>query len=344
MNLILEAKKIMKKCIMHIGMHKTGSSAIQEYLYKNSDLGRGVVYADLGESNHSGPVSFAFKEGIRTQPFFTRRGLTEEVFEHRKIKYRKMIEKELSKNYSTIIFSAEAFVTLSVNDLLEFRELLARYVDDIEIVAYVRKPISFAESAFQQKLKYSATEPTVEQIFPSYIHQFKKFDEIFDNLNYRLYERSNLIGTDVVRDFIHYIPLERSISVGNINVSISQLAVKFLYRFNKAKKSMKIDFIQSDEVIEILARIEGKKFLLDEITIQRAYQKNELHNTWMARQLGLSTDEFLKYDKSLRPEDLESFYLFSQEEIGVIHSLENFDSLNDICINVCDVDINELLK
>jgi len=46
---------IMRECILHIGLHKTGTSSIQQSLYRNPTV-RGVDYPDLGRPNGSGPM------------------------------------------------------------------------------------------------------------------------------------------------------------------------------------------------------------------------------------------------------------------------------------------------
>jgi len=82
----------MKECILHIGMHKTGSSSIQDYLYKNkTELRKGLLYADLETANHSGPFSFSFKSDVYKTPYFKKRGLTLDDFERKKHHYRNLI-------------------------------------------------------------------------------------------------------------------------------------------------------------------------------------------------------------------------------------------------------------
>ncbi len=50
----------MKTCIIHIGIHKTGSTSIQESLQGfYNDI---FYYANLGPSNHSEPIYCLFSE------------------------------------------------------------------------------------------------------------------------------------------------------------------------------------------------------------------------------------------------------------------------------------------
>ncbi|MBD3842728.1 MAG: hypothetical protein IE909_12760 [Campylobacterales bacterium] len=56
MNTICNKKMLMSNCILHIGMNKAGSSAIQEYLQSNN-LGAKYYFVKLGSSNHSSYIT-----------------------------------------------------------------------------------------------------------------------------------------------------------------------------------------------------------------------------------------------------------------------------------------------
>ena len=52
-----------KEIIIHIGMHKTGSSSIQQTLHKYMNDKR-FTYVDLGHANHSRQISSLFEKNI----------------------------------------------------------------------------------------------------------------------------------------------------------------------------------------------------------------------------------------------------------------------------------------
>ena len=59
----------MKTVIIHIGLHKTGSTSIQEYLHKYDD-GK-TIYVDLIQKNHSVPLMYIFEHFKRVSKYHT---------------------------------------------------------------------------------------------------------------------------------------------------------------------------------------------------------------------------------------------------------------------------------
>ena len=146
----------MKKCILHIGMHKTGSSSIQAYLAKHrKNLGKGMKYANLGSPNHSGAFIYMFCKRLEDFPHFANRGLSVEEVQFKIERFRANFIRELESDFDTLIFSGEEIVNLNESELNTLKKQLAQFVDEVEIVAYVRPPVSFMSSAFQQRLNES---------------------------------------------------------------------------------------------------------------------------------------------------------------------------------------------
>jgi hypothetical protein len=114
-------------------------------------------------------------------------------------------------------------------------ETLGRYCDDIKIVAYVRDPLSFAISYFQQELQGGRTKP-LEVINPGYKAKLEKFLKVFgkDAVKIQEFKRAKLLKNDVVSDFCNIAGLNlSSVTVSEENKAISVGAMKILFHFNR---------------------------------------------------------------------------------------------------------------
>ncbi|NDY93098.1 hypothetical protein [Ideonella livida] len=140
-----------RRCILHVGLHKTGSSSIQETLYRNASL-RGAHYLDLGEANASGMVKLLFggAEQASQTPLARQQG-----DEAARDLARKRLDRALAEvgPADTVIFSAEALSRLSIHGLQALQAALAPQFQSIEVVGYVRDMPGFMASAFQQRVK-----------------------------------------------------------------------------------------------------------------------------------------------------------------------------------------------
>jgi hypothetical protein len=99
-------------CIIHIGLHKTGSSSIQNSLRAYDD-GK-AFYARLGNPNHSVAFRTLFASDYLDYHVWKRKGYSKEEIEERKTAYNKAMIQQLSRNdRSRIIFSGEGISNLN---------------------------------------------------------------------------------------------------------------------------------------------------------------------------------------------------------------------------------------
>ncbi|WP_462169274.1 sulfotransferase family 2 domain-containing protein [Pseudoalteromonas lipolytica] len=230
----------MRKVVLHIGMHKTGSSSIQGYLYQNRDKLRDLFcYPDLGTPNHSGPLTFICSDKPEFDPQIKRMELDKKFIYKQKAYYEKLIDESLKSNFDLLILSAESLTRFTINELIEFKRYLLGYVESVEVYAYVRNPEAFMASAFQQRIKTSFQEITSQDLFPNYKARFEKFEKVFGNVNYRLFSSETLLENDVVNDFCEWINIPYT-GFQRVNESLSNASVKFLYFMQKYRKSNRL--------------------------------------------------------------------------------------------------------
>ncbi|AHM03350.1 hypothetical protein roselon_00950 [Roseibacterium elongatum DSM 19469] len=126
----------MKRVFVHIGLHKTGTTSLQRFLYQNrGELGaEGVLYRCLDEEwpNHH-PVAVGW-----------RKGQTSDKVAH-------FLDDCLSsEHHHTVIFSSEMFAEEAF-DVSGFLEVLAPH--DVTVVAYLRNPCAQLVSVFNEVVR-----------------------------------------------------------------------------------------------------------------------------------------------------------------------------------------------
>lgn len=224
----------MRTVILHVGMHKTGTTSIQHSLQGFS--GGRVRYADLGNPNHSGPISAAFSDRLDRDGLQWRRGRSVEKLEElRKSTLARLREELALQDFDKFIISGEGIVRLSAQSLDNMRRILLQHVDEVRVFAYVREPVGYSASALQQRIKggYAGTELSR----PEYRAKFQRLIRVFGAAHFttREFSRSTLLNGSVVADFCDLwgIPFDSSREV-RVNESLAEPALKLLYLFNRS--------------------------------------------------------------------------------------------------------------
>ena len=153
----------MKKVVLHVGMHKTGTSSIQKSLSVNPRLLNKYgftypkfVFNSKEITNHS--ILFYNLFGNYCNYHINRQTqLTDIEVENYREDLFTQLRSSLSKE-SKFIFSGEDLCSLSSSQLNDLKLFLREYsIDDIEIVIYVRDPVLFAISNLQENIKSGDT-------------------------------------------------------------------------------------------------------------------------------------------------------------------------------------------
>jgi len=225
---------MLEKAILHIGLHKTGSSSIQASLQGYKD--GGCFYADLGWPNHSIPLYTAFSQNAYQYHIWTKQGASPERIQGIKQEALRQLEQQLSSpNHNTIIFSGEDLSHLSQADTYSLVTFLRQRCQRIIAIAYVRDPLDYAASAFQQLVKGGC-----RQIPHSIGQQIQARVGIWqqalgtENVEIRLFDRNILLNGCVVQDFCDLADLDLAkITLKRRNESLSGAAIKILFHLNQ---------------------------------------------------------------------------------------------------------------
>ena len=140
---------------VHFGTHKTGSSSIQQTLYDNSGSALGYDYPDLGAANGSFSLSLSFCD---VQTLVSRRLVPAKDVDARRIELeRGRLETLLASAPRALpkVLSAEAIAHFKPDELAAMDQFVSRHWPDRIYLGYVREPVSFLRSAYQEVLKTS---------------------------------------------------------------------------------------------------------------------------------------------------------------------------------------------
>lgn len=292
----------MKKCTIHIGMHKTGSTSIQNSFWKklNNEQWK---YADIGIANHGHLLQSVLHGDLPKQNRHSDEPTDwDDIIE--KMKRSKMLTKRLIRDIQqeggNYLISGEWLSSEPVEfcRLLEFKALISSYVKRISIVAYVRPPKSYMESAFQERLKRSAAKLNFESLCPKYRQRLEKFDFAFGkkNVSFWKFDPKTFKNRCVVQDFCEHLgivfPEELIIRT---NESLSREAIALLYTYRKYANRLGNNrvFSQGENLMLVarLAELKGSKLRFATKAVQTTLDNNRENIQWMEQRIGASLTE-----------------------------------------------------
>jgi hypothetical protein len=241
----------MRTIYFHIGMHKTGSTAIQS-AFKNFNSNK-IRYASLPNENHSVYFFTAFSGLHQSYHLWTQLGLNFEQIESKKIESIDLIIQELKKDPNKdVIFSGEDISRIPETGVRELKTLVQPYCSNIKIIGYARDPFSFMESRFQRIVSENFKPAIIPK--PDYRSRFEKFLNVFgkENVNITQYNVDAFPERSVIKDFANKINIDCHNYHIRENVGMSTEAVSLLYHLN---------FVTPSTSINIVMRIARRKCL-----------------------------------------------------------------------------------
>ena len=287
----------MTRCIVHIGMHRTGSTSIQHSLhgFRNDQF----AYARLGDDpNHSLAIHSLFALEPERHHLHRRNGANPASVSDYITKMRAELQQAVSDSEGrTLIVSGEDISALPRESLIRLRDDLGSRFDDLTVVGYVRAPTELMTSSFQHRVSLGAVSQfDVDRQYRSYEGTFGIFDEVFgrEKVNLWKFDIASFPNRCAVRDFCARLgidlPPERIV---RFNESLPRQIIALLYSYYKVGPAGASSMTgqERQRLLERLAPLGNDPFRISADVIKPILDKQRADITWMEERLGQSLHE-----------------------------------------------------
>ena len=184
------------KVVLHIGRHKTGTSSVQRYLSKNREALKrdGVLYPDLGIL--SGRIEIAHHELAHA----LQRGDTTAI----EAIFREIERQQNETNSSILVLSSESFQNIKDSSII--KSIFSDH--HLYTICYLREIVGYYCSSYAQFVHandYFADPSSYLKMFDTRLGDFvSAWSGLSQSSCFRYFNKSFLIGEDVVQDFCHH--------------------------------------------------------------------------------------------------------------------------------------------
>jgi hypothetical protein len=268
-----------KKLYIHIGMPKTGSSAIQAFLNLNYKwlLTKGMCYPE-GHTD----FSQAFQTSCGNAP-----GLYNWILNNNEQTFKKFL---LNSQTDKVILSSEMLFHVVKNKPQEFANYFKNY--DIKVICYIRKLDDLVESALKQLVKnHSYMQPdnfldvANSHVYYSCLLELNKYLSK-DQLLIRKYSLNDFVGGSVYSDFVNAIDIlnpdledpmihwpEKTVnpSLGPVSFEFRRIMNRLEVDLNMPELMAKLNSEISHYAVEVEKKVKLK--LMDTISANELYNK-----------------------------------------------------------------------
>ena len=287
----------MSGCVFHFGMHKTGSSSIQNSLYHGLE-DPAFHYADLGQPNASAPVVTAFRSDPENQNMNRKRGLSREQLQPQVRHTLERLHRELAHcTRKTVILSGEHIALLKQAEFRHLQEFLRGHTPDLRAVGYIRAPRSYMESVFQQQVQGGHGVFELERLLPRYRARLEKVETTFGaaSIDYWYFEPASFPGGCVVRDFCRRLQIELDpCAIQRVNEGLSRPAVGLLYAYRKFGPGYgtgEVAVRQNVALVRKLRELAGPRLRLHPELVAPVIAQHAAEIDWMEQRLQRSLEE-----------------------------------------------------
>ena len=249
----MKTASLTKKIILHIGMHKTGTTAIQKAF--DGQAADGVGYAELSHTNHSVPLMTIFQDA--PYYYWERVGVTGQDITSRKRKFTAMLDAQLERSdIDTLVLSGEDIGWLTEPEKLAMVDFFEQRGHSLRVICLTRHPSEFAKSALQQRIQGGLRDVT--EIHPRYVDRLQFFLGRLGRDCVTIADYTSLCQNfgDVVAGFnaLADLPFVAPTLVRR-NTALSAEATRIIFRLNQLTQELSPQYFQLlEQVVPIVSQ------------------------------------------------------------------------------------------
>lgn len=252
----------MPTCYLHVGMMKTGTSAVQRYFHNNGEraAAANIVYPHLLLANHGMFLNAMFRPDEGTEA--PERGLGWAVLRERREDLLEAFAHYLAWAAAAgrdVLISAEMMFSFDAPMLEALRGFVTAHFDEVVVLAMVRPPLAYARSIAQQNVRVRGRLVLDDIIrspdVPSY-RAFARLMDVFgeDAVRVGLFAGGALADGCVLQALLAMMGGDRSVLAGErawrTNESISATSVKLFSALNESCREGRLSPHLPPEVAE----------------------------------------------------------------------------------------------
>ncbi|WP_176504168.1 hypothetical protein [Cobetia sp. 5-11-6-3] len=211
-----------------------------------------------------------------------------------KKRYASMLDTALSDvSASRVVISAEDLSApgVDVDTLERIRDKLLSYCDKITVFGYIRDPVGYMQSAFQQRVKGAGLDTfNLPSLWPHYKSRFNSLDQVFgaENVQLFLFDKNKLQDRCVISDFCKKNKIKAEVESLKINDSIGLDAISFIYCVNRYIPLEPNRFLSRQRAVlsELLASKDDVKFTFSSEILLNVLTHFKEDLEWIERRIG----------------------------------------------------------
>lgn len=322
-----------RRVLLHLGMHKTGSTSIQAVWNGYKD--ERIEYAALGLPNHSLVLQRAVLDGRAADRVYKNSDAAKRPKQQEAAVER--VEGVLGGTSRSVILSAESLFRFDAEACRRCVALLRRHVGRIDSLLYIRAPESFARSVFQERLKKGEASFELRHIIPAYKARALNWAEALGaEPTYVMFDRASLHEGDVVMDFgmragldLGWARSRAHLQNRNTSLSAEAMAALYVLRHRLGRPSThEEERVRQRRLVEVLGGFGTRRYDFGRDLMQAALAERAEDIAWIEGRLGRpfpsetvkdpvvfgSEREILEYGEAQAPALRE--HLRGQGEIG----------------------------
>lgn len=243
----------LPKCILHIGMPKSGSTSIQHFLRSNASIlaDRGF-HVPLDPRNLAHLTSYAFMSWSKNKDFLAKRKIQnpsdqEALIKSLSVQYKKIVNSDHGDDQIYVISSEHLFRRMyNYENMLQLKQFLNKYFSEITVVGLIREPGSFVVSSYSQVLKAGSAvsfNQWVDRFLKGPVWRYYSICSLWasvfgeSNCKFEVFSPSDVEKYDVVDHFCKIIGLNDE----NLpNLRVSRENIKLNYRLMLAYRVINV--------------------------------------------------------------------------------------------------------